>query len=255
MAFPETTSAVPTQTLHSRVADELLRRIRGGEWPIGTSMPAEKELCAQTSVSRHTLRHALKTLQERGVIARGQGAAAKVISSTPPRVYSQDFNSVRDVLRYPRNTVRDNLFERYVECDAALQPTLKAPVGSSWYHIGAVRRDEQSGQAMAWTDIYILGRFARVTKLKNHAKDMVFEQIERLFAVSIDRAEIEIDASQLEPKHAALLGCAPGSACLVIVRRYFDGEGEPFEVTVTRHPQGRFTFSMELNSVSRSFNH
>ena len=255
MASPEAAGGAQPKTLYARVTEDLLRRIRGGEWLIGSSMPAEKDLCAQMSVSRHTLRHALKTLQERGIIALSQGSTAKVISSTPPRVYSQDFNSVRDVLRYPRNTVRENHFERYVECDAALQPTLKAPVGSSWYHIGAVRRDEQSGQALAWTDIYILGKFARVTRLKDHAKDMVFEQIERVFAVSIDRAEIEIDASQLAPEHAALLGCAPGSACLVIVRRYFDSDGEPFEVTVTRHPQGRFTFSMELSSVSRSFKH
>jgi GntR family transcriptional regulator len=255
MASPEAGKAAQPQRLYSRVAEDLMRRIRAGEWPIGSSLPAEKELCAQTAVSRHTLRHALKTLQQRGIIALSQGTAAKVISSTPPRVYSQDFNSVREVLRYPRNTVRQNHFERYIECDAALQPTLKAPVGSSWYQIGAVRRDEQSGQALAWTDIYILGQFARVTKLKNHAKDMVFEQIERVFGVGIDRAEIEIDASQLAPEHAVLLGCAPGSACLVIVRRYFDSEGEPFEVTVTRHPQGRFTFSMELSSVSRSFNH
>ena len=241
------------KTLHGRVAEDLLQRIRAGEWPVGASLPAEKELCLQASVSRHTLRHALDTLQQRGFIARAQGATAKVISSTQPRVYSQHFNSVRDVLRYPRNTVRDNRFERYVECDADLQPFLRAPIGSSWYHIGAVRMDQQSGQLLAWTDIYILSRFARVTRLKDHAKDMVFEQIERLFAVTIDRAEIEIDASQLAAEHAAVLGCPAGTACLVIVRRYFDSQGEPFEVSVTRHPQGRFTFSMELQSVSRPF--
>ena len=31
-------------------------------------------------------------------------------------------------------------------------------------------------------------------------------------------------------------------------------KGEPFEVTVTHHPAHRFTFNMELRSVSRSFN-
>jgi GntR family transcriptional regulator len=76
--------------------------------------------------------------------------------------------------------------ERYVECDAALQPTLKAPIGSSWFHIGAIRRDEQSSMALAWTDIYIQHRFARVTRLPGHAREMVFEQIERHFAVNID---------------------------------------------------------------------
>jgi GntR family transcriptional regulator len=41
----------------------------------------------------------------------------------------------------------------------------------------------------------------------------------------------------------------------VITRRYFDATGEPFEVTVTRHPEQRFTFNMELRGISRSFAH
>lgn len=256
MAFPdvavkERTAEAP-RTLHARVADELLGRIRSGEWPVGSIMPSENMLVEEMRVSRHTLRHALKTLQERGFIDRQQGAPSKVISATQPRVYSQDFNNLRDVLRYPRNTYRENSIERYVECDAALQPTLRAPIGSSWYQIGAVRREQDTGTPVAWTDIYILSRFAKVTKLKNHEKEMVFEQIERHFGVGIERAEIEITASTLSAEHARLLGVASGSPCLVIARRYYDSDGDPFEVTITRHPEHRFTFNMELRSVSRS---
>jgi GntR family transcriptional regulator len=244
----------PRQTLHGRLTDDLLRRIRDGEWPVGSSLPSEQTLCEQAGVSRHTLRHTLKTLQERGFIERRQGAASKVISRTQPRIYSQDFNTLKEVLRYPSNTFRENKLEGYVECDAALQPTLKAPVGSSWFHIGAVRRDQQSGTALAWTDIYIQHRFARVAKLPGHEHQMVFEQIERHFGVSIDRAKIEISASSLTREQAKLLDAPTGSPCLVIIRRYFDDSGAPFEVTVTRHPEQRFTFNMELRSVTRSFN-
>jgi GntR family transcriptional regulator len=253
MAFlDEANAATQSKTLHGRLTETLVQRIRAGEWPVGANLPSENELAEQNMVSRHTLRHALKTLQERGYIERHQGAASKVISCTQPRVYSQDFNTLRDILRYPGSTYRENKIERYVECDAALQSTLKAPIGSSWYHIGAVRRDEQSKLALAWTDIYILNKFARVTKLKNHAREMVFEQIERHFGVAMDRAEIEVTSSTLSREHAKTLDATAGSSCLVIVRRYFDSHGDPFEVTVTRHPENRFTFNMELKSVSRS---
>jgi GntR family transcriptional regulator len=245
-------AAVQPRTLHGRLSQTLIRRIRAGEWPVGSSLPSEKLLTGQTQVSRHTLRHALKTLHEWGYVELRQGLAAKVISCTQPRVYSQDFNTLRDVLRYPSNTFRDNKLERYVECDLSLQPTLKAPLGSSWYQISAVRRDEQSKAALAWTDIYILGKFAKVTKLKNHAREMVFEQIERHFGVGIERAEVEISASFLSPAHAQHLDATPGSPSLVIVRRYFDAKGDPFEVTVTRHIENRFTFNMELRSVMRT---
>lgn len=241
------------QTLHDRLTEDLLRRIRDGEWSVGSPMPSEQALCEQAGVSRHTLRHTLKTLEERGFIERRQGAASKVISRTQPRIFSQDFNTLKEVLRYPSNTVRENKLEGYVECDAALQPTLKAPVGSSWFHIGAVRRDQQSGTALAWTDIYIQHRFARVARLPGHESQMVFEQIERHFGVSIARAEIEVSASALTREQARLLAAKTGSPCLVIIRRYFDEGGAPFEVTITRHPEQRFTFNMELRSVTRAF--
>ncbi len=244
--------ATPSNTLHGRLTAELLGRIREGEWPVGSALPSEQVLCNEAGVSRHTLRHTLKTLQERGFIERRQGAASRVISRTQPRVYSQDFNTLKDVLSYPRNTYRENKIERTVECDSALQRTLKAPLGSSWYHIGAVRREEQSKLALAWTDIYILHRFARVVKLPNHAREMVFEQIERHFGVGIERAEIEVQSAALTKAQARLLDAQAGAPCLVIVRRYFDSHGEPFEVTVTRHPENRFTLNMELRSVSRT---
>lgn len=251
---PVLTGDTPRQTLHERLTDELLRRIREGEWPVGSSLPSEQALCEQAGVSRHTLRHTLRTIEERGFIERRQGATSKVISRTQPRIYSQDFNTLKEVLRYPSNTVRENKLEGYIECEAALQPTLKAPVGSSWFHIGAVRRDQQSGTALAWTDIYIQHRFARVAKLPGHERQMVFEQIERHFGVSIDRAEIEVSASSLTGEQARLLDAPENSPCLVIIRRYFDDTGTPFEVTVTRHPEQRFTFNMELRGVARSFN-
>ncbi len=250
---PSSATVQPT-TLHGRLTQDLLDRIQRGDWPVGSTLPSEKELCEQTGASRHTLRHTLKTLQERGFLERRQGAVAKVISSTQPRVYSQDFNTVKDVLRYSHKTYRENKIEGTVECDASLQATLKAPIGSSWFHIGAVRRDEQTKLATAWTDIYIQQRFARVAKMPGHAREMVFEQIERHFGVSIERAEIEIQAAALLPAHAKQLHAKPGSPCLVIIRRYFDVKGAPFEVTVTHHLENRFTFNMELRSVSRSFN-
>jgi GntR family transcriptional regulator len=256
MAFPDRQGADgQRKPLHARLVDELLGRIRAGEWPVGSTLPSEMELCGAAGVSRHTLRHALKTLQERGFIERRQGAPSKVISSTQPRIYSQDFNTLKEVLRYPRNTYRENITERTIECDARLQAALKAPLGSSWFHIGAVRREEQSTLPLAWTDIYIQHRFARVAKLAGHAREMVFEQIERQFGVAIDRAEIEVEASSLSREHARLLAVSPGTPCLVITRRYFDATGEPFEVTVTRHPEQRFTFNMELRGISRSFAH
>ena len=66
MASVDSASEATTpRTLHGQLAEQLVRRIRAGEWPVGSLLPSEKVLSEEAGVSRHTLRHALRKLRER----------------------------------------------------------------------------------------------------------------------------------------------------------------------------------------------
>jgi GntR family transcriptional repressor for pyruvate dehydrogenase complex len=62
------------------LADELRARIRSGDWPEGLALPTERELSAQTSLSRTTVREALRMLEVDGLIEirPGRGGGARV---------------------------------------------------------------------------------------------------------------------------------------------------------------------------------
>ena len=62
------------------LADELRARIRSGEWPEGLSLPTERELSAQSGLSRTTVREALRMLEVDGMIEirPGRGGGARV---------------------------------------------------------------------------------------------------------------------------------------------------------------------------------
>ena len=62
------------------LADELRARIRSGEWPEGLALPTERDLSAQTSLSRTTVREALRMLEVDGLIEirPGRGGGARV---------------------------------------------------------------------------------------------------------------------------------------------------------------------------------
>jgi DNA-binding GntR family transcriptional regulator len=115
-----------------------------------------------------------------------------------------------------------------------LASLLKVPVGSSWYHIGAVRKQQGSDLTIAWSDIYILPKFAELTSEPDHTHSMVYEQIERRFDVHIDRAEVDVYACGASPEMAKALD------------HYFDANGSPFEISVAYHPEKRFVYSMEF---------
>lgn len=78
--------------LHIQVAAILKERVDSGMWPNGTSLPSEKELCAEFNVARGTIRQALQTLEREGYLRREQGRGTFVqISSgaAPDRAQSR----------------------------------------------------------------------------------------------------------------------------------------------------------------------
>ena len=232
-------------TLHEFVADSLADRIKAGEWNVGSALPSESVFCRFYDVSRHTLRHALSTLEAQGLILRRQGAPTRIISRDRAVRYVQSVDSPSALLRYSGNTYRDNEVQEHIECDAALAEMLQVPVGSSWFHIGGPRREQDSHQVVSYSDIYILPKFSDLVKEQDHSRAMVFEQIERRFGVQIERATVDLFATGLPARLTKSMQVSRDTPCLVVVRRYFDASGKPFEISVTHHPEQRFVYSLE----------
>lgn len=76
----DTISADP---LYRQLLTRLRDAILSGEYPVGSRMPSEKELCQHYGISRVTVRRALKELTEEGLIHRHQGKGSFV---TRPRL-------------------------------------------------------------------------------------------------------------------------------------------------------------------------
>ena len=63
---------------HEKIASKLRNEISGTEYEPGDQLPSEKRLCDYFKVSRVTVRHALQTLENEGMIYRKQGVGAFV---------------------------------------------------------------------------------------------------------------------------------------------------------------------------------
>jgi DNA-binding GntR family transcriptional regulator len=245
LASPKLKESLP---LYKALANALTQRIYEGDWAVGSNLPSEAVLCQNFEASRHTLRHALQTLERDGLVLRRQGAPTQVISRQKVRRFTQSFNSPIDILSYPRNTYRQNIIEDFIELDKPLSEMIGGAVGSSWYHIGGIRKQRESEEIIAWTDIYILPQFASLTSDPEHSQVMVFEQIEKKYGTRIDRAEVDVYAVGVPANIAKRLELKVGDPCLVIVRRYFDNQDKLFEVTFTYHPHNKYTYKMEFKS-------
>ncbi|OPA81011.1 GntR family transcriptional regulator [Paenibacillus selenitireducens] len=72
-------SSVP---LHQQIYDYMKRRIMNGEWPVGTRIPAQRELAAKFQVNRSTVVYALGELSADGLIDSKVGQGTVVANNT-----------------------------------------------------------------------------------------------------------------------------------------------------------------------------
>ncbi len=237
------------EPLYQSLANMLSECIQNGTWSVGSTLPSEASLCKAYRARRHTLRHALQTLEISGLIHRRQGAPAQIISRQKPRRFTQSFNLPVDILSYPRDTYRTNLLEEFIELSDSSSKLIGALTGSSWCHIGGIRKQKGSVQIIAWTDINRLLQFAQLSRDPDQSELMVFEQIEKKFSVKIDRAEVDVYASSAVSEIAKRLKLKVGDPCLGITRRYYYLNNQLFEITVTHHPESRYANSMEFKGT------
>ncbi|MBA0051685.1 GntR family transcriptional regulator [Streptomyces sp. AJS327] len=68
--------------LYAQLVEDLRQGIESGQWPVGSRLPSERELCTRFDVSRITVRHAIDIAQQEGLLERVHGVGTFV--AQPP---------------------------------------------------------------------------------------------------------------------------------------------------------------------------
>jgi len=233
------------------IAARLQREIRQGSYPVGDLLPTETKLMARFSASRQTVREALRIITEQGLIVRRAGLGSVVIATEPPVLFTHSVRSLAEWLRYSNETYREVVRSSEIVADRKLAALLKCEPGKHWFLIEAIRRSDEFAAPLGWTEIYVLRKFAGVVKRRDHGRTPVHEQIAKMFGETIEYAQLEVFARTIPAKLAKPLQVKPGSPALTMVRRYYGLREELFEVTVTTHPEGRYTYTMDMQRSLR----
>lgn len=80
---------VQKKKLYESVLDRLIQAITSNEFPPGSQMPSERELMAKFGVGRPSIREAMLTLQQMGLIKISHGERARVVKPTIDTIVDQ----------------------------------------------------------------------------------------------------------------------------------------------------------------------
>jgi DNA-binding GntR family transcriptional regulator len=237
---------VGSQPQYILVAQALMDDIEKGRYAVGDLLPPELELCTQFGVSRHTMREAIRKLQERGLITRQRGVGTRIKAAKPQGRYVQSAAAIADLRQYVEDTRLVTTKSDTVIADEALAERIKCHVGQRWVVVHGSRYAGNEKLPFALTEIYVNPAYAGIQKLIGTLKLGVHELIERQFGVRIVEVRQEIRAAIVSGSDAKQLSVAPGTAGLLITRQYLGENEQTVEVAVNLHPADRFSYVTSL---------
>jgi GntR family transcriptional regulator len=238
---------VASATKHGLVAESLSAEIRAGRLRVGDLLPSEPQLSQRYGVSRQTVRAALRTLQQRGLIGSQRGIGSTVIETQAEPRYSQSFGSAEDLLRYATTTPVKVVEREEVVVDAALAARFGCKAGEHWWRVRTLRMNPTGRTVIACSDIHIPLAFASVLDEIPMSREPIFALIEQRFQQPAVEIQQEIACmARLTPTECELLKLPARSPGLEVTRRYIGRDGRVLEVARSVHPPDTFRYPMRL---------
>ncbi len=235
--------------LYIQVSRALKDEIVNGSYPVGSQLPTEEDLCARFSVSRYTVREALRRLREEGLVSSRQGAGTVVVPPPPADSYVLPAMSISDLVAFGISMRFAIESIKMVILDGKQAERIGVSPGDEWLAVRGFRHTEDNDLPLCWTEYYINREFAGVGRLLPRHNGAIFPLIEDLFAQTVVAVEQEITAELITPALSIALKVKQGTAALAVRRTYKTADGQIAQVTINTHPASRFKHSSTMRRM------
>ena len=226
------------------IADTLRAELARGDYPVGATFPKEIDLCARFDVSRFTIRNAVRELETAGLVERHKARGTQVLNLTPPSTYVQTLTNLDELLQYPKETRLSVRYAHLVTATETLAAQFGLADGEMLFNIGAIRFGAGDNERLCWTDVFVRAEHGGVADDIGRDSRPVYRVLEDRFGLTADDVRVDIEANTLTAEIAKELEVERGSPALCVTRRYAGDDGRVFEISISRHPSSRYTYSM-----------
>lgn len=202
--------------------EQLKGDIRAGRYPVGEALPTEAELQRMTGVSRTTVRRAMKTLQDDGLVDIRQGRGTLVRNFRTIQDLSK-VTSVTESLRKKGYTVATkSMHIDRVAGDEMRADLLRLAPGTPLARVQRIQTAD--GRPVALMANFI--PYARVTGIEafDRTFSALYQFLENQYGITIDAAKDTIWAKVSDFAESEMLSVPTGTALLCIRRLCLCGQ-------------------------------
>jgi GntR family phosphonate transport system transcriptional regulator len=226
----------------SAIADTLQAEIRDGHYRPGDKLPTEAALAARFGVNRHTVRHALASLAEAGLLHARRGSGVFVTARPTEYRLGRRVRFHQNVLAVGQSPSRKITRAETRAADAEEAAGLALPKGSSVHVVEGISLAD--GQPLAaFRSVFPAARFPGLPGLIV-AEGSITRALSALGLEDYTRQETRLTAQLADPVLALSLLLRPGAALLRSVAVNVDAEGKPVEYGTTWFAGDRVTLTV-----------
>ena len=235
-----------SRPIYAELADELVRDIGEGRYPVGSLLPTELDIAASRKLSRATVRAALARLVQLGLVTRQKGVGTRVCSQQPGG-YNASTTSIEDLTHFGAATHRQMLGAEEIVADEALAKKLGVAPGTHWFKVRTLRAEIGSTEPpICYTENFVDIRFPDVIGDIGDYSELIATRIAGRYGTVVDEVRQVISPSILSPEVSDLLKAKLNELALEIRRQYCSA-GRVIYVSVSQHPADRFEYRMSLH--------
>jgi DNA-binding GntR family transcriptional regulator len=231
------------QKLYLQLYEILKKKLESNEWPVGSLIPPEEELCKLFNVSRSTVRTAVLELVRQGYLKRHQGKGTSVARNVVSEGLSMftNFNEL--------------LFEESVKCTTrVLARTVMMPVDDldiklnipQDKHVIYIRRlYSVESEPVLLQETFVPYHICPLLLEEEIESHSLYELIEKNYGIKITRVKNYIEITYLNSDEARLIGVLEDSAAILLNQYFYSTETMIMYVRSIKRTD-RFNFLMEL---------
>lgn len=241
--------ARPSAPLYTQLADILREKIYSKEWAIKSKIPSEHELMDKFGVARGTVRRALKTLVDEGLLEQHHGKGTFVAEpgiSHPAGVRPLSF--AKSLKKQGKDFTTKVIDLRVVAAPVDVAEELEIETISPVMFLRRVRSVDGEPVMVqeSWNNLTQCPGLDRI----DYTKENLFDAVERCSGGKIKYSKMRYQARVAGKEHGELLACEDTAAVLLLEQTITLDTGIPIEWSNTWFKPGQSIIGMAMQADS-----
>ena len=206
----------PHLPLYAQVENVIIDRIANGSLAPGSRLPSEDSLVQEYAVSRTTIRAAIQSLVQRGLVEIRRGKGTFVTHPKITHELTELTGFVEDMQALGRQPIAKVLDQQIVAANQVVARRLALPQGTPVVRIQRVRLADS--RPLSYDETYLLKELGEMVIADNLDTEPIFSLLEQKYNTPLVEAEYQLEAVCADATVAKALRTGVGSAIFLIGR-------------------------------------